>query len=132
MNEGLIKLGHGEVNKLAKDFKVSLPTVRKALQGKSGTSVAMMLRKAALERGGILYQNPVQNACGCEIAIQESESKIIQNFSGVVSLVIDLASGDIEFINSGKVESLYHNLTTEEFARLQLKAQNLATQKRLR
>ena len=45
---------HGEITRLAEKFNVSLPTVRDALRFKSQSHKAGMLRKAALENGGVL------------------------------------------------------------------------------
>jgi len=51
----IIILPHGEIQRLAKDYGKSLPTVRKALRGETKSKIADMLRKAALERGGVQY-----------------------------------------------------------------------------
>lgn len=45
-------LPHGERTHLARDFKVSTRTVYSALEYRSDSTLARMLRKAALERGG--------------------------------------------------------------------------------
>jgi len=47
---------HGEITRLAEKFKVSLPTVRDALRFKTKSPKANMLRKAALENGGVLKE----------------------------------------------------------------------------
>ena len=44
---------HGERQVLGKLFRVSQPTVRAALSGKTNTQVAREIRKAAIERGGV-------------------------------------------------------------------------------
>lgn len=51
--ETIILMPPGEKKKLAEDFNTSKVTVWKALNGKSNTTVTRMLRKAALERGGV-------------------------------------------------------------------------------
>ena len=51
MNKILIK--HGEHGELAKIFKVSLPTVRAALNGETNTELSIRIRQVAKERGGI-------------------------------------------------------------------------------
>ncbi len=38
-------------------FGVSYPTIRKALNGKSASSLSLKIRKAALERGGVETDN---------------------------------------------------------------------------
>lgn len=46
----------GERQKLARDFGVSLPTVRSALNGITHSALAEHIREEALRRGGIIYQ----------------------------------------------------------------------------
>jgi hypothetical protein len=51
---------HEENQKLAKLFNHGMPFMRKSLAGESGTSEALRVRKAALERGGVEVV-PLQN-----------------------------------------------------------------------
>ena len=51
LNPILVDLGEKKV--LAELFKVSHPTVRKALAGEIESPTALRIRKAAIERGGI-------------------------------------------------------------------------------
>lgn len=51
MNRILVALG--EKLYLRRLFNVSYPTVRKALNGKSSSSLSLKIRNAALERGGV-------------------------------------------------------------------------------
>lgn len=46
----------GERQKLARDFGVSLPTVRSALNGITHSTLAEQIREEALRRGGAIYQ----------------------------------------------------------------------------
>lgn len=46
---------YGGAKKLANRFKVSRPTVYDALKGATNSSLARMIRKAALENGGEAY-----------------------------------------------------------------------------
>lgn len=46
----------GERQKLARDFGVSLPTVRSALNGVTHSALAEQIREEALRRGGTIYQ----------------------------------------------------------------------------
>ena len=48
---------HGEITRLAKKFNVSLPTIRDALRFKTQSHRANMLRKVALENGGVLKKS---------------------------------------------------------------------------
>lgn len=49
-----IIMKHGERKKLAEKFKVSEVTVRDALKFRTRSSLANLIRKAALENGGAL------------------------------------------------------------------------------
>lgn len=44
---------YGEINEIARIFKKSLPTVRKALRGDESVKGYTKIRKCAIERGGI-------------------------------------------------------------------------------
>ena len=52
MKEILTK--HGERQYLGKLFKVSQPTIRKALCGTCSSKTSLKIRKAAIERGGVI------------------------------------------------------------------------------
>lgn len=51
----LIMLPHSERGKLAKDFDVSRTCVWKALTGRTKSTTANKIRKAAFERGGKIF-----------------------------------------------------------------------------
>lgn len=53
-----IIMPNGAQTKLAKEFNVSRKSVWEALTGRKNTALARMLRKAALERGGMEYKPP--------------------------------------------------------------------------
>jgi DNA-binding phage protein len=50
-----IIMDHGGRIKLARDFKVTRRTVYNALSREPRSQLANMLRKAAIERGGVVY-----------------------------------------------------------------------------
>lgn len=54
-----IMLPREEKLRLRQEFKVSKVTLWKALNGKSDSAKARMLRKAAFERGGKVYEGRV-------------------------------------------------------------------------
>ena len=56
-----IILPHGQKKKLADDFRVSAKFVWEALTGKSNTNRAKMIRKAAIERGGMVFDQDRKN-----------------------------------------------------------------------
>ena len=45
---------HGERQELGKIFKVSQPTIRRALDGRTNTDLAKKIRTAAIKRGGVM------------------------------------------------------------------------------
>jgi len=59
MNKIITK--HGERNELAKIFKVSLPTVRSALNGYVLTELSIKIRQTAIERGGVEIRTVSEN-----------------------------------------------------------------------
>lgn len=52
----------GERQKLARDFGVSLPTVRSALNGITRSELAGQIRAEALRRGGEIYQRVIPSS----------------------------------------------------------------------
>lgn len=44
---------YGEINEIARIFKKSLPTIRKALRGETQVLGYAKIRKCAIERGGV-------------------------------------------------------------------------------
>lgn len=54
MGRPRIYVNWGEIEWLSENLKVSRPTVRKALYGKTHSLLAMKIRKVALERGGVM------------------------------------------------------------------------------
>ncbi len=51
----IIRMPYGGAKKIANRFKVSRRTVYEALKGATDSSLARMIRKAALENGGKAY-----------------------------------------------------------------------------
>ena len=59
-NLNKILVDHNEKTELMKICNTSFPTVRKALNGKSDSELSIIIRKTAIERGGIEYK-PLNN-----------------------------------------------------------------------
>ena len=57
ISEKMVKVltQHGERKYLGKLFEVSQLTVRRALDGQTNTPLARKIRKAAIERGGVVW-----------------------------------------------------------------------------
>ena len=45
---------HGESKELGRIFRVSQPTIRRALNGETNTPLAKKIRTAAIKRGGVV------------------------------------------------------------------------------
>jgi len=50
-----ILVDHTEKTEIMKLLNTTLPTVRKALNGKCGTDISIKIRNTAIERGGVEY-----------------------------------------------------------------------------
>jgi hypothetical protein len=54
-----ILVAQGEKNELRKLFNTTYPTVLRALEGKVQTHLSVRIRRAAIERGGVEVDHPV-------------------------------------------------------------------------
>lgn len=129
-----IILPFGEQNRLAKDFKVHRLTVGRALNGKRDTSQAKMLRAAALQRGGYIYESP-KKAAGhlpdCETTFNTVDNTMVQTFSDRVVVVSDLTTGNVATYVDGRQVHLVDNVDVIEqlpviVRQAELKAKELA------
>lgn len=114
-----IKVPHGCRNQLAKIFGVSLPTVRKALKGKTDNDLARKIRKAALENKG-----REQVEMDSEFT---AENKWVMRI-GAATIIADLTSGFVETKVNGTTVKTYQNPTINQMATIQLEALNLLNQ----
>lgn len=49
-----VVIQHGESKELGRIFRVSQPTIRRALNGETNTPLAKKIRTAAIKRGGVV------------------------------------------------------------------------------
>lgn len=118
----IIKMDHGDISKLAADFKVSTRTVNKALSGKTKSGLARTLRAAALKRSGQILRSVTNH----ETEFETAANKMIFTFGDRVKIIGDMTSGDIGVYVDGERRSTYHNLTMKEIVNIQAEAQRIA------
>ena len=123
-----------EVKKsLERDFGVSGVTVWKALTFSSTQGKSNLLRKAALERGGRIYDgtpSPESWAPDCKTTHQNSDQTMTQTFSDRVKIVADFKNDKVGVYVDGdvKVSESLSAMSIPEFMKLQVHAQEAANQ----
>ena len=123
-----------EVKKgLEKDFGVSGVTVWKALNFETTQGKANLIRKAALERGGRIYDGSPSSeswAPDCETTHQTAEQTMTQVFSDRVKIIADFKNGKVAVYvdNDVKVSGSLIGMSIPEFMKLQVHAQEAACQ----
>lgn len=123
---GIIILPPGGIEKLAADFKYSRQTVSAALRGKYDSSVAKMLRAAALERGGTEY-HPEERDTSADYTRFDSGSKTMtQTFGQNVKLVADLPAGSVKLYVNGALQQTYTDVTLQRLSVIQDEAEHTA------
>lgn len=114
---------------IIKSFKTTKETLWSALNFKTDSNFARMLRAAAYERGGVLYPDP-KRAAGyipqCETVFNTSEKTMIQSFGIRVKLVGNLSNGEISLFVDGDQKAMFDNPKLNELSSIQATAQNLA------
>lgn len=119
-----------EVKKeIIKSFKTTKETLWSALNFKTDSNFARMLRAAAYERGGVLYPDP-KRAAGytpqCETVFNTSEKTMIQSFGIRVKLIGNLSNGEVSLFVDGEQKAIFDNPKLNELSNIQVTAQNLA------
>lgn len=114
---------------IIKSFKTTKETLWSALNFKTDSNFARMLRAAAYERGGVLYPDP-KRAAGyipqCETVFNTSEKTMIQSFGIRVKLVGNLSNGEVSLFVDGEQKAMFDNPKLNELSSIQATAQNLA------
>ncbi|MDH6357213.1 hypothetical protein [Parabacteroides sp. PF5-9] len=112
-------------------FGYSRQTVWAALHYKTKSPVANMIRKAALERGGILIGEtkcPDGITPHFETVFHTAENLMVQTFSDRVKLVADLTTGLVTVYTDEEVVDTYDNPQITELSAIQQNVQHLANQ----
>ena len=119
---------------LAADFKTSNVSVWKALTYQTDSSFANMIRVAALERGGRIYDGTPDPSrlnfiADCETSFDTANHLMIQIFSERVKIIADMANNKVTVYidNEPKVEA-EGNIPVSEIMILQFHAQEAAKQ----
>jgi hypothetical protein len=107
--------------KICVDFNVSNVTLWSALTFKTNSSLARMLRKVAIERGGI--ENSPKNF---QTIHNTSERSMTQVFSDRVKLEVFFETGQVVFVVDDQQLSTIENPTMTDFYGLQNNAISLA------
>lgn len=114
---------------MIKTFKTTKETLWAALNYKTDSNFARMLRAAAFERGGVLYPDPKRSKGyipECETIFNTSEKTMVQNFGVRVKLVGNLLSGELSLFVDGEQKATFDNPHLDELSNIQATAQNLA------
>ncbi|CCZ10487.1 hypothetical protein [uncultured Culturomica sp.] len=127
--EKQIILSDEKKKELAASFGYSRQTVWAALKFKTKSAVANMLRKAALERGGIMIgENTDKVTPDFETRFLTADQLMIQKFTPRVQVVADLATGDVKVNVDGEAVEVYENAKLSQFPAIQETAQHIANQ----
>lgn len=114
---------------IIKSFKTTKETLWSALNFKTDSNFARMLRAAAYERGGVLYPDP-KRVSGflpqCETVFNTSEKTMVQSFGVRVKLIANLSNGELSLFVDGEQKSTFDNPKLNELSGIQATAQNLA------
>lgn len=117
-----------EVKKeVAKTFKVSYVTLWNALTFKTRSDRARMLRAAALQRGGVMY-DPDKATPNFTTSFETSEGTMTQMFSERVYLAANLKSNIVKVYQDNEVINVHENVTLADLAAIQDYVQNIANQ----
>lgn len=138
--------------RLERDFKVTKATVWAALNYTTQSSLANMLRRVALERGGVEYpavaakantkpaagpitsvaksaqQHDAEFNIDCETTFDTAANKMIQVFSPRVRLTVDLATGEVGVYIDNELKTTADNPTIPELMHIQMDVQKIANQ----
>lgn len=116
---------------IIKSFKTTKETLWAALNYKTDSNFARMLRAAAFERGGVLYPDPKRVAGytpQCDTVFNHSEKTMIQNFGVRVKLIANLSNGEMSLFVDGEQKATFDNPHLNELSEIQVTAQNLANE----
>lgn len=128
-NEKQIFLPVEKKKEMIKTFKTTKETLWAALNFKTDSNFARMLRAAAYERGGVLYPDPKRTKDyipECETVFNTSEKTMVQSFGGRVILVGNLSSGELSLFVDGEQKATFDNPKLDELPSIQAAAQNIA------
>ena len=113
---------------MEKTFKTTKVSLWNALNFKTNSDFARMLRAAALQRGGVTYdsQKATPGQTPDYITIFETSDNIMtQILNDRIYLVADLSTGDVTVYVDGEMMQKYQNVYLHQLANIRTSAQNL-------
>lgn len=114
---------------MIKTFRTTKETLWAALNFRTDSNFARMLRAAAYERGGVLYPDPKRSPSSvpqCETVFNTSEKTMVQSFGNRVKLVANLSGGELSLFVDGEQKATFDNPKLDELSNIQAMAQNIA------
>lgn len=114
---------------MIKTFRTTKETLWAALNFRTDSNFARMLRAAAYERGGVLYPDPKRSPGSvpqCETVFNTSEKTMVQSFGNRVKLVANLSGGELSLFVDGEQKATFDNPKLDELSNIQAMAQNIA------
>lgn len=116
---------------MIKTFKTTKETLWAALNFKTDSNFARLLRAAAYERGGVLYPDPKRArnyVPQCDTIFNTAEKIMIQTFGNQVRLLGNMDNGEISLYVGSDLKTVYQNPGFVELGNIQATAQNLANE----
>lgn len=112
-------------------FKTSKVSIWNALHFKTNSNFARMLRAAALQRGGVVYDN--QKALSgyipdCITTFETADRTMTQKFSDRVYLIADMSSDTVSVYKDGEIIQRHLNVTLSKLSDIQSNAESMAKQ----
>lgn len=129
INEKQIFLPVEIKKEMIKTFRTTKETLWAALNFRTDSNFARMLRAAAYERGGVLYPDPKRSPGSvpqCETVFNTSEKTMVQSFGNRVKLVANLSGGELSLFVDGEQKAAFDNPKLDELSNIQVMAQNIA------
>lgn len=112
-------------------FKTSKVSLWKALNFKTNSPFAKMLRAAARERGGVLYDSS-KAAPGyypdCITSFETADRTMTQKFSDRVYLIADMSSDSVAVYKDGEMIQRHLNVTLSKLSDIQSNVESMAKQ----
>ena len=120
-----IFLSNEKKKEIAKTFKVSRQTVWYALTFRTKSSVADMLRAAAIQRGGILINcdGGFEPNLKFDTYFNEVPHQMVQVFSPRVKMIADLEKGGINIEVDGQAVKTFGDIPMSQIPLVQAEAQ---------
>lgn len=105
-----------EVRRINKEFKTSTNELARALQYQRNSDRARMLRKVALERGGLIYTAAVAPAGYMpDVETRFPVGYMVQSFGGRVVLSLNRATNEATLSVDGAAVASFNDMTTESW-----------------